>query len=312
VLTFSSTPEAVSQGDEAVRAERQMHSCHDTASSISVLIPCHNAERFIAEAVESVLAQSRKPDEIIVTDDGSTDGTAEILASFGDRIRVVRHEGGQNRGQAASLNLAMHQSRGEFLAFLDADDVWHPRKLEKQVGYMIAHLELGLTYTNVTAVDELRRPLYTWTPRDHHESNRPAALLLNCYIAVSTVAVRRHVVRSVGAADESIQAWDHDYWLRVAERFQIAYLPDELVEYRAHGSQISLRRNQWEDARIVLQKATQRYPYSKSTLRKRRAVLAYRLGQCDRRAGKTLAAGLHFAMAGLLDPKRAIETLLGH
>jgi glycosyltransferase involved in cell wall biosynthesis len=97
---------------------------------VSCIVPVFNGERFVAEALESILAQTYRPIDVIVADDGSTDGTAAILSGYGGRIRVVTQP---TAGPAATRNLGLEAARGEFVAFLDADDVWHPEKLAKQV-----------------------------------------------------------------------------------------------------------------------------------------------------------------------------------
>jgi glycosyltransferase involved in cell wall biosynthesis len=117
---------------------------------VSIVTPFLNTERFLQESIESVLAQTCDQWELLLVDDGSTDGSAAIAqqfaAAYPQKIRCLAHDGRQNKGASASRNLAMHYARGEYLAFLDADDVYLPRKLEEQVPLLDAHPSVALLY----------------------------------------------------------------------------------------------------------------------------------------------------------------------
>src|SRR5262245_15747118 len=115
-----------------------------TSDSVSVVIPTYNCGRLVTEAVDSVLGQTVPPAEVIVVDDGSQDDTAERLAAYAGRVRYLRQE---NQGVAAARNCGVAASGGEVVAFLDADDVWHPRKLEFQLAALDRHPGLGLLGT---------------------------------------------------------------------------------------------------------------------------------------------------------------------
>ncbi|HEU4391938.1 MAG TPA: glycosyltransferase family A protein, partial [Blastocatellia bacterium] len=108
---------------------------------VTVVIPAYNAAKYLIESVDSVLAQSFRDFEVIVVDDGSTDETPEILKSYRSEIRCIRTD---NRGPSSARNLAIRESRGELIAFQDADDVWHPEKLSRQVALLEEHPELGV------------------------------------------------------------------------------------------------------------------------------------------------------------------------
>jgi glycosyltransferase involved in cell wall biosynthesis len=107
---------------------------------ISVVIPCYNAAAYVGEAVRSVLTQTLPPHEVIVIDDGSTDASATVLSEFGSSVTLVRQT---NQGVAAAVNLGVSKARGEAIAFLDADDVWLPDKLERQVAVLMAEPSFG-------------------------------------------------------------------------------------------------------------------------------------------------------------------------
>src|SRR5690242_5053753 len=107
-------------------------------ATVSVIIPAYNSERYIADALRSVLAQTYMPQEIIVVDDGSSDGTARALDPFRSTIRYIYQK---NRGEPAARNTGMREAKGDYIAFLDADDLWLPEKLDLQMTYLAAHPE---------------------------------------------------------------------------------------------------------------------------------------------------------------------------
>src|SRR5712664_390476 len=117
-----------------------------TPTLISCIIPVFNGERYLREALDSILAQTHRPVEIIVADDGSSDGTAAVVASYGDHVHYLHQP---NAGPAAARNLGLSAARGEFVAFLDADDLWHPEKLVHQRARFQARPELDLCVTHV-------------------------------------------------------------------------------------------------------------------------------------------------------------------
>jgi GT2 family glycosyltransferase len=198
---------------------------------VSVVIPTFNSGSLVVEAVSSVLAQTQPPTEVIVVDDGSTDDTLAQLAPFGSSVRYIRKENG---GVSSARNLGMAQASGEWIAFLDADDVWHPRKLEVQMAAIAKRPELGL----------LGGAMYHW-PAETHPVIEPSVasepidvtfeeLVVRNNIATSTVVVRADVLRSVGEFDRSLHGpEDFDLWLRIARRARIGFLPVELAGYRA-------------------------------------------------------------------------------
>ncbi|MEW5930332.1 MAG: glycosyltransferase family A protein [Gemmatimonadota bacterium] len=174
------------------------------APRVSVVMPCFDAARFLAEAVESVLAQGYGSWELLVVDDGSTDGSAEIARGYAakhpERIRCLEHPGRANRGAAASRNLGIRAARGELLALLDADDVYLPNKLEEQVALLDAHPEAGMLYGTTLL-------WHGWTgdpadaARDHP---LPLGVPLNRVVHPPELLVRRVRGRSASPATCSI------------------------------------------------------------------------------------------------------------
>lgn len=202
-------------------------------------MPMHNAAPFVALAVESVLAQRGCTLELIVVDDGSTDDGAAALAPYGDRITLIRQD---NQGVGAARNAGLRLARGEFIAFLDADDVWLPGKLAAQLAHLRRNPDLGMVYG----------AWHCWDGEAPAPQPAPAAdaatvaresgrlyphLLLDCFILTSTVLLRREVAEAVGTFDPALKRGeDYDYWLRVAQRYRIDKLDRLLTLYRIHAA----------------------------------------------------------------------------
>lgn len=204
------------------------------ARLVSVVMPAYNAERFIRQAIDSVLNQTYPDVELIVVDDGSTDGTAAVALSYGDRLRYVRQE---NARQAAARNLGLSLAAGDLIAFLDADDAWLPEKLEKQVALWESRPELGLVGCSTRLIDEQGRAL-----RDCRANLRGGCLrkiLLREYEGAgvgSTALVPRGVFDAVGDFDPALPPCeDSDFLWRVASRYPLNFVDEPQVLYRQHG-----------------------------------------------------------------------------
>ena len=284
---------------------------------VSVVVPAYNRAAYIERTVDSVLAQTYPHVELIVGDDGSTDGTYEILQRYESegKLTLLTHPERVNKGQSATLNSALDQARGEYICVLDSDDMFAPNKLAMQVDYLERHLDLGLVYSNGHAVDKHDNILYPMLPENHREGNDPCRLLLDCYFLLPQNAmVRKAVFDQAGRFEESFRsAQDHDMLLRIAEITTIAYIPDFLFYYRRHEDSISSRQQdlRWKTGFEILRRAAQRYPYPRSIVRRRRAVLHYRMSQVHRAQGYKAKALPHLVLAGLLDPTRGLAVAMG-
>lgn len=279
---------------------------------VSVIIPCFNAEKYIAQTIESVLSQTYTKIEIIAIDDGSTDLTVNILNSFLPKITVFQHEDGLNYGQASALNLGIEISNGEYIAFLDADDIFYPKKIERQVEALKANSKTDLVYTNGHAINYKGQILCKLFKENFIEENIIGRMLLDCYISAgcSSILVRRSLLDKVGVFNQQIRfAKDHDMWIRMSEVGRFHYLSECLMAYRRHPGQLSESRKQWEDGFGVLKNASKRYPYSFVLILKRRAVLFYRLGIHDLNSKKYLLSIINLGLAFLHDPWRALSFL---
>jgi glycosyltransferase involved in cell wall biosynthesis len=240
---------------------------------VAVIIPTFNSAVLVTAAVNSALAQTLPPTEILVVDDGSTDDTRERLSVYGNRIRYLHQV---NRGVAAARNLGLREAQAEFVAFLDADDVWHPRKLEVQIAAMAANSEVCLLGTSV----------FNWpTERigDVHgagDVNRVAwrKLAVKNYFVTSSVMLRRTALDQVGEFDTALQGpEDHDLWLRIAETAAVANLDLPLTGYRdTPGSLSRQAQTMRAGMRQILRKLDQREAWGGRRWLRRKAY-----GYCD-------------------------------
>ncbi len=209
--------------------------------TVSVIIPTYNRRVYVQEAIDSVLAQTYTDYEIIVIDDGSTDGTGETLRErYGDRIR---YEWQENQGESVARNRGIALAQGEYIAFLDSDDLWLPEKLEKQVTYLEEHPEVGAVFCQAWTIDLLgqRMPVVMGTGITSGQLSLESLLYQNTLAGPgSTLAVRTDLLRRIGGFDESIRyAEDWDLGLRLRLLGDIGFLPDSLASIRIHQS------NQW-------------------------------------------------------------------
>lgn len=226
-----------------------------TSSVISCIVPVFNGARYLAEALDSILNQTFGPLEVIVIDDGSTDPTPEVAAGYGDRIRYVRQD---NAGAPNARNRGLNLVRGEFVAFLDADDLWHRHKLAKQMARFEARPELDvcLTYLQNFWIAELKNE------EDRFEGHRLSEPVPG-YVT-QTLLARASAFERVGPFNASLRVGDPmDWFLRAAELgLLIEMLPEVLVERRMHQSNMSMqagtRRMTWlmQDSMLRVVKAS--------------------------------------------------------
>ena len=200
----------------------------------------YNMGVYVQEAVDSVLAQTHPRVEVIVVDDGSTDGTSAALARYaGDpRVRVIRQE---NAGQTRAKNRGLEEARGEFIGFCDADDRWRPPKLERQLPHFAAHPGVGVVYGDFAWMDARGAPLAT--PRWPCYSGRiTGKLFADNFVHFPTTLVRREALAGAGGFDESLtMGIDFDLWLRISVDWEFLYVPEVFVDYRVWEGQMSHR-----------------------------------------------------------------------
>ena len=249
---------------------------------VSVIIPVYNTGRFAAEAIESALAQTYPRVEIIVVDDGSLEPTEWLVKRFAGRIAYYAKPNG---GPASARNLGIARSRGELVAFLDADDLWEPHKLAEQAAAMERHPETGLVYTAMAKIDRAGYPLDGEAVVERRPSGRVlTALFMRNIIPTSTVLVHRDCLDAVGLFDEALPvSEDYDLWLRISERYEVAYVPQRLARYRVHPAGISRDPvRAYECEQRVVERAVarfgDRYPELRANLRRRLGRLFFEYG----------------------------------
>jgi glycosyltransferase involved in cell wall biosynthesis len=201
--------------------------------TISILIPIYNAERFLRETLDTVLAQTFGDFECLTIDDGSTDGSLGILQEYAARDERVRVTTRPNKGLVATLNEGIELARGEFLARLDADDLCDPRRLELQVGQMRREPDLVALGSGAWAIDESGRLLGDFSrPATTHEQIEAAHLQGHSAIHHPAAMLRASAVRQVGGYRDLVPCEDFDLWLRLGEIGRLANLPDRLISKR--------------------------------------------------------------------------------
>ncbi|OGP53024.1 MAG: hypothetical protein A2Y65_08950 [Deltaproteobacteria bacterium RBG_13_52_11] len=204
---------------------------------VSAIIPTYNRKAFVLEAVDSVLSQTYGDYELIVVDDGSSDGTGEALKQYGKQLRYSYQA---NQGVSTARNRGLEFAQGEFVAFLDSDDLWLPKKLQIQVAFMDEHPEAQICYTDEIWI---RRGVYVNPKKKHAKYSGwiyPHCLPL-CIISPSSALMHRGLFEQVGAFDPQLPVCeDYDLWLRVASRFPVFFIPQRLIVKRGgHPDQLS-------------------------------------------------------------------------
>lgn len=204
---------------------------------VSVIMPAYNAEKYIKEAMESILNQSFRDFEFIVLNDCSRDHTEAIIQSFPDS-RIVYVKNDQNLGVAGTLNRGLALAKGEYIARMDADDISLPDRLEKQVQYLNAHPKVAVLGTNVELFDENGVISTGWSSTD--PAQMKVDLLFSCGLAHPSVMMRRNVIQELGGYDLAFEGLeDYQLWCRVAKHYDVTTLPDLLFRYRIHSAQVT-------------------------------------------------------------------------
>ena len=243
---------------------------------VSVIIPAYNKAELTVQTVESVLRQTYPNIEIIVVDDGSTDSTRERLETFSERIRYIYKEDG---GACSARNRGLQAAQGEYVAFLDCDDLYAENKIELCVNFLRKNKDFGFVHTAAHFIDEKGNTVGEYS---HAKSRRTgwvvARLVEGNYVCNSSPLIRQSCLDAVGGFDESIFApADWDLWLRLANRFQVGYIDQPLIQYRVAGNHTftHLDRSYEEEARVLEKFFDMHFPVN--SLLKRRAWASYYL-----------------------------------
>lgn len=207
------------------------------SKSVAVIIPTYNYGRFISQAIESVLRQTRRADEVIVVDDGSSDDTAQVVAGFGDAVKYIRQE---NAGVCAARNRGVKESSSDLIAFLDADDYWEPASIEAHLSKFDTNGEIGLVHCGLREFDgETGETIKIHL--DGGEDGVADNLLLwegpTIVGPGGAIMLSREAFDRVGGFDTRMKVGeDWDFCYRVARRYKVAFVPEPLVNYRSHAA----------------------------------------------------------------------------
>lgn len=240
-----------------------------------MVIPTYNYARFVCNAVDSVLAQTFADYEIIVVDDGSSDNTGEVLARYGNRIKYIRQE---NAGASTARNTGIVLAQGKFVAFLDADDLWLPQKLEKQVRFLDDNPGFGMVFSDMSHcvdgamvhVAYLRERCYRYVAQGNIYNN----LLREGFVFTPTVMLRRECFDLVGLFDVRLcNCEDVDLWFRVADRYQIGFMDEPLAVRNQHGANVTGNSEDYLKAPVLLMERL----YAANSDRERKTIINERL-----------------------------------
>jgi glycosyltransferase involved in cell wall biosynthesis len=208
--------------------------------TVSVIIPTYNRANYICEAIDSILAQTYADYEIIVVDDGSTDGTRQALQRWIDDGTICYYYQ-ENRGESAARNHGIRKARGQYIAFLDSDDLFLPTKFEKQVAYLEQNLDKAFVQSWYAKFDDQGNDLgYRDTSKINGYVYPEILLNWSVLLAVPSVVVRSEVLEDIGGFDESIRLGpDLDLWRRITKKYAIGVVPEVLCKIRVHPGNIS-------------------------------------------------------------------------
>jgi glycosyltransferase involved in cell wall biosynthesis len=237
-------------------------------ASVSVVMPAYNARTLVAQALGSVLDQGAAVREVIVVDDGSTDGTPALVRNFDPRVHLIEQ---QNAGPAAARNRGLAAASGEYLAFCDADDLWLPGKLDAQLAHLSRHPDLKMVYGRISYWYEDENGAYSdlsaqeVTPSDREIDGEVSGyiypeLLLDSAIHIITSLIHRSVYERVGGFDETLRTGeDYDFWLRVSRHFEMHKLSRYLARYRLHRQSTTKAPRAESNELKVLLRAIERF-----------------------------------------------------
>jgi len=219
---------------------------------VSVIIPCYNASATIRETLDSLRCQTFRTFEVIVVNDGSTDDTGTILGiytkQFNEKLKIITQI---NKGQAVAKNVGIEHSSGEFIAFLDSDDLWAPDKLEKQYDYMQLNPGIAMSYTEAYKIDEKGECINTISANPAFRGKCFENLVLHNNIVASSVMVRRDVLDKVGFFDTELAACENwDLWISISRYYPINFIEHPLTFYRVHKDNMSKNWTKMYRARL--------------------------------------------------------------
>lgn len=307
-----------------VTSERTGEPGTASAPLVSVIMPAYNAARYIEESIDSVLGQDYPNKELIIIDDGSTDATVDLIRAYGDRVTLITQ---QNQGAAVARNAGLNAARGDYIAFIDSDDVWLPGKLRTQVRYLENHPDVGLVYSRwhkwKPDADGHFPAASTFVPTAEEQQDEEPGLttegsgwLYTRLLFVSklhtiTVVARRSLIDEVGGFDTTLKrGQDYDYWIRASRVTRIHQLDRPLALYRIHDDGCMTKYPDINYELLVVQKALEKWgrvgpdgsTVSRAAIRRRLAEASFSFGYFHYWEGTPRIASKAFAQAAVHDP----------
>lgn len=265
---------------------------------VCVIMPCYNGEKFIGEAIESVLNQTYNNWELIIVDDGSTDNSKEVIKRYfnDNRIKYIAHK--ENRGIPAARNTGIKASKGEYIAFLDQDDIWLPEKLKEQIEIFNVDRDkqIGLVFTDIMHLieDETIRPEWPskYVPNNLRIKSKEEvlkSLFLQNFIPSISVIVRKDCFDRKGLLNENITggADDYEFWLRISGCFKMIYINKPFVKKRIHENNYSNMKRFFKDQLQILNMAIKHYPFLAKYSNKKRGRLYYNYARYLQKSGES-------------------------
>lgn len=274
---------------------------------VSVVIAAYNAAKWIGETLQSVLAQEFTDFEVIVIDDGSTDDTASVVATYGERVQYIQKPNG---GQGSARNMGLRCARGEYIAFVDADDLWTKEKLRLQLD-LLNKTGLAWAYSDAFAFDDKSgKILYKFSKLYRQfAGDILVPLFLNVFLPSPTLVIRRSIFEHVGYYDEAQSMRnreDWDIWLRIAASYPVCLVSQPLAYYRVHSASMTGGEDpliKLKGHLIVIDKAVAREPLRLVPFKKQAVANRYvGAGRILARNGKRTEAQRMFARAIRLAP----------
>ncbi len=222
---------------------------------VSVVIPTYNHARYLPYALDSVIDQSYPNLEIFVVDDGSTDGTAELVKPYRSKVNYIYKKNG---GTPSALNLGLSLVTGKYVCWLSADDALIGEKVSKQVALMERDTSLGFSYTNFVVINAEGNKQYDVNSAYYPDKEEMVTKLMEgCFINGSSVMMRCSALETIGYFDESLpQAHDYDLWYRFLRHYSCGFLKEPLLAYRWHGENMS--QNPDEACSLIVQERAKR------------------------------------------------------
>lgn len=233
----------------------------------SIIIPAYNAITYLPKTVESVLKQTFTDFEILIINDGSSDNIVEWASGIKDpRLKLISKE---NQGVSAARNTGIAEAKGEYIAFLDADDLWEPTKLEKQLQCFKNNLLLGLVHTEMVLIDEKGKSLVRKFT-SNIEGDALIHLLEHNTVVTSSVIVRSSCLETVGNFDKNLRYFeDWELWVRIALRYPFALIKEPLIFYRQHPNNTTKNWQMLEQNLGSIEQVFQSVPEELSYLKNR-------------------------------------------